>query len=785
MMRPGRITAVLMLAFVLSAGISAAAGETEAYTDVAVLSTTDMHGRCWETDVLTGAASVNNMLRVFTAVRGVRGACGEDCVLLIDNGDLFQGTAVSEYQILRAWDGTEPPAMALCLKEIGYTAFVPGNHEFNYPWDVMSAAYRWLEENGVPVVAANICRDGAAEGNGDGENGNGENGNGENGNGENGDGENVFAPYIVKTVTVNGHEHKIGILGLENSDITRWDQPDRYPGLRFSHPGNDAFAMAEEAALYLPRMKEAGCEFIIVSYHGGLGSADGDLVFGVNTENQVRRLIAGNRDIDLVICGHDHSAAYSGSAYPDAAGREITVVNGGGSYLTCTVFRFREDENGALTWEPRGSRDLALGDYEADARLLEKIRPYADMAEAFAEQGVGTALGDWDGDSAFHLRQTDSMDLIGKACIEMVSRRLAEKDAAFGEAGVSGGPGVDMSMMSVSVSGSYTVQAGPVSVKDIYRLYRFANDVLAIEMTGAEIRSVMEENAASRLTVRVHDGEAFFYQKGDQFTNIVFCGLNFVYDMAKPAGERVRIGGFANGRAFEDGGVYLVAVNDYLLGNGQCGLRDYSAEDCVWSLQQEEGGTVQDLIAEYLALAEAESGGVSPEAFDWRWEIDYSADPRAAAWDGEAGARLAALPEDGRRYVIYNEAEGFAIAGEGPGGRLEAAAWEAQADCLPAPVPENALVLTAHAGEDGAFRFTAPDGRMLVCGPGGGLTLQAEPAGEAADLWWLEKACGGWYIVSAGAEGNKAIQYYSDCFSTYRLGRTGVFICNFYEIPGE
>ena len=199
MMRPGRITAVLMLAFVLSAGISAAAGETEAYTDVAVLSTTDMHGRCWETDVLTGAASVNNMLRVSTAVRGVRGAYGEDCVLLIDNGDLFQGTAVSEYQILRAWDGTEPPAMALCLKEIGYTAFVPGNHEFNYPWDVMSAAYRWLEENGVPVVAANICRDGAAEGNGDGENGNGENGDGENGNGEN-----VFAPYIVKTVTVNG-----------------------------------------------------------------------------------------------------------------------------------------------------------------------------------------------------------------------------------------------------------------------------------------------------------------------------------------------------------------------------------------------------------------------------------------------------------------------------------------------------------------------------------------------------------------------------------------------------
>ena len=42
------------------------------YTDVAILSTTDMHGKCWEENLMTGAAVTKNMLRVSTAVSAVR-----------------------------------------------------------------------------------------------------------------------------------------------------------------------------------------------------------------------------------------------------------------------------------------------------------------------------------------------------------------------------------------------------------------------------------------------------------------------------------------------------------------------------------------------------------------------------------------------------------------------------------------------------------------------------------------------------------------------------------------
>lgn len=68
--------------------------------------------------------------------------------------------------------------MAVYLSKIGYDASVLGNHEFNYDWKTMRANYRWLEENGVPVVAANICYDGSDS--------------------EHESGESVFRPYVIK-----------------------------------------------------------------------------------------------------------------------------------------------------------------------------------------------------------------------------------------------------------------------------------------------------------------------------------------------------------------------------------------------------------------------------------------------------------------------------------------------------------------------------------------------------------------------------------------------------------
>lgn len=287
--------------------------------------------------------------------------------------------------------------MALCLREIGYDAMTLGNHEFNYPWATMRRVYDWLEAGGVRVLAANACYDGT--------------------DGVHQRGENAFGTYFVREVTVNGHSHKVGVLGLENSDITRWDIPVNYPGIQFVHPDNLNYDQALEAARYIAQMREDGCEIIIVSYHGGLGYAVEALTFGVNSENQGMRIIQNTEGIDLLILGHDHSTGYSCTTAMDKAGREVLIVNGGGQELTRTVFRLSEDEHGGLICELSETENLNLENYEPDPVLQEKIRPCAEMADAALDLPVGELTGEWDGSEAFFTAQSDTIDLISTSQI--------------------------------------------------------------------------------------------------------------------------------------------------------------------------------------------------------------------------------------------------------------------------------------------------------------------------------------------------------------------------------
>ena len=743
-----------------------------ASTELVVLSTTDMHGKCWETNLLTGGKVTQNMLRVSTAVQQIRDAYGRGQVILIDNGDLFQGTPISEEHLLcLERPGDEPAPMALCLKEIGYDCMVLGNHEFNYPWATMCRVYDWLEEGGVPVLAANACYDGT--------------------DGIHQRGENAFGTYIVREVTVNGHAHKVGVLGLENTDITRWDIPVNYPGIRFAHPDNADYDQAWEATRYIAQMREDGCEIIIVSYHGGLGDANEALVFGFNSEDQGMHIIQNTEGIDLLILGHDHSTAYSCTAAMDKAGREVHIVNGGGQELTKTVFRLTENAQGGLACEFAETENLSLENYQPDPDLQEKIRPFAEQADAALDLPVGELTGQWDGSEQFFTAQSDTFDLVSAAMMAIGSKRMQEKFGQSSLEALQAATGLDHLDVDASftspVNGGYIPRRGPISTREVYRLYRYANNQLILPMYGRDILAVLEENAAQRLTCRVLRGKPYFMAANDPYTYIICGGINFRYDMSKPSGERVVIDGFANGRPFQPDARYLVAVNNFILGNEHCGLRSFSVEDALWS-QMEAGneGTIQDIVKEYIAQETERVGGLSPEVFNWRWSIVYSEDPAAMpAYDGRTVAVLVDRPQDGHVYVLYNEAQGCTLADHSNGASMDVTEIASYGDALVDVLPDDALIFAALEVEEGLLMFTDQDGRYLTCGESGGLSLTDAPGDGLLSLWQLIEADGGYYIKSAGAGNNQALQYFGGRITTYRLNPSGLILFNFYEVKAD
>ena len=768
------IALLCVLAMLLGIAPLAVFAAEDTANEFVVLSTTDMHGRVWDKNVLNDTNTSNSMLNVATAVKEIRQSY--DNVILLDNGDTYQGTPVSSYQLSLQKQGlTElPNPMALALKEIDFDAATIGNHEFNYAWDLMEEVRAYLADetkgNKVESLCANLYYEAS--------------------------GENVFTPYMFKEFSLNGKTYKIAIIGFENTDCPRWDVPDNYPGIVFAHPDNTTGSIAWEAEKYVAEVKAQGADLVIVAYHSGLGdgAAPSDIKFGVNSENQILSMIKYNSGIDMVIAGHDHSSSYSGKTYADKDGKQVLVVNGAGNNLTKTVFAV--DAKGKLYIKDNSV--IGLSTKAADAGLKAKMAPYVELATEYVNQECGIILdGNWSKSTKFYMEQTDTMDIVGRAQMAMGSKYLAEKYASetqraelYKKTGLDHLT-VDMSSTSVVVSGGYTVQPGTMNMKKIYQLYKYDNTLYLIPLTGQQIKDVLEFNASERLSVNTASGTPVFGTIGDDFTNPIFYGLDFVYDMSKEKGDRVEISGFANGKEFKLDETYIFAVNNYHLGNGP--FAQYSTEDAIWSQTDDlGGGVVQDLIAEWLTAETKAKGGVSPAPSNWK--ITYSGEIVAGKAEGSIIGNLVDpnTLKQGDAVLIYHAGSNSLVTSNPSGSKLapsadvttgvsEAGIKQAGTDTL------EAMFTVVETG-DGTFAFAGNGSVVMTSAPTGNGLSMAEEVTDCA-RWNFEETDGGYYVHNVGANyngnHNQYLEYYSG-FTTYGLQSGGAaYTFNFYKVEFE
>ena len=766
-----------MLIYVLGAeGDGEELPDDGAVSEFVILTTSDMHGRCWDKNILNDTNMNNSMLNVATAVKEMREIYGDN-VVLIDNGDTYQGTPVSTLQISEYTQGTttDPNPMAISLKYIGYDMANLGNHEFNYAWNTMADIYDYLEteEEGMtalPTVCANLYYE---------------------------DGTNVMTPYITTTVKDSaGKEIKVAILAFVTPDCTRWDVPDNYPGMRFSHPDNPALSIRWEAEKWLAEIEENEApDFVIVAFHSGLGTAyaDEELEYGVNTENQVYSMIAGTTGIDMVVAGHDHSESYSNNTYKNADGEDVLVVNAGGNSLTTSVFGIDAEGNITLT----SSVNNKLSNYAPDAGLKALLQPYADAASEYVNNTCGTAIGDWNHVTKFYLEQSDTMDLIGRAQMAQGTIHLEEKfdteekkQALFEATGLTDLT-VDASSTSVVINGTYNVSAGDLSMKDIYRMYRYDNSLYLMPVTGAELRGFLEFNAATHLSVNTASGTPVFSTKGDDFTNPIFYGLDFKYDMSREEYDRVIDLKFSDGREVVDDEVYIFAVNNYHLGNASGPFASYTTEDTIWSQTDDMGGGfVQDLIAEFLAAETEANGGVAPAPSNW--EIVYTGEIVAGKAEGAYIGDTCdpTFLETGDQVLIYYPAGNTLVSNVADGTKLAACedvtTGKNDEGIRQAGTDSAEAIFTVEKHEDGIISFIDADGKYITSAPTGNGLSMAEGLSDLAK-WEIQKTDGGVYLRNVGANYNGNYNQYLEfyyAFTTYGFNGGGpAYTFEIYKLP--
>ena len=118
-------------------------------TNLSIVAFNDTHGYIMQNEY--GQYGISNVAHLVDEIRAEK---GEDNVLLIANGDMFQGTG-----LVRMSYGE---VMIEVMNEMGFDACCLGNHEFDWDLPVILNYFDGEKENGeanFPLLNANVYQD--------------------------------------------------------------------------------------------------------------------------------------------------------------------------------------------------------------------------------------------------------------------------------------------------------------------------------------------------------------------------------------------------------------------------------------------------------------------------------------------------------------------------------------------------------------------------------------------------------------------------------------------------
>ena len=570
---------------------------------IAVLSTTDMHGRAASKDVATGKEDINSMPRVATAVESVREIFG-DSMLVIDNGDTIQGNLLAQYAINYKIDEINP--MVSAMSYIGYDVWTMGNHEFNFLPGQRDTQVLFAEDEGISCLSGNVT---LLE---DGLNVHGEKAKA---------GEPFYQPYEIFTFKFDdGLKAKVAVIGLGNAANANWDLATNYPNLSFSSLENKDGILVNEIDKWVEvvRNKEKA-DIVIVAVHSGLGSAD-----SFSLESQTLMAAQATSGVDLIICGHDHQANIT--VTKNSVGEDVTIVNGGGKALTESILTI-DYEKGKVTGVSIDSSLTSLDSVTPDETLSQMMEEWYNETYQWASAPIGSFDNGWNNFKAeaegksnndMILSQTALMDFIHKAQIWCTWQSEGVEGATVSFASPVFGTTANKELSFVPIDGD------TISTLELSKLYRYSNNLLcAVELTGQELYNWM--NCVANM-YSIKDGKVAMGDGVSIYGLDTFYGVDYEIDPSKENDSKL-VKAEINGVDVREISSVKVALNSYRLsgGYGFAEATGKSEADCFWTASQYLGSDrapVPTQIGEYVKAM----GVVSPSdkvshGYDSTWKI--------------------------------------------------------------------------------------------------------------------------------------------------------------------
>ena len=318
-----------LLAFLLACGTPSARE-----VSLTVLYTTDLHGHLLPTPSKEYPRGVGGLLRCATLIGQIRAQ--EKNVLLLDNGDTFQGTAES-------WL-TGGRCVVRAMEWLKYDAWNFGNHEFDWG---LAALVKLHDATTLTMLGANIAAPVGAP-----------------------QPLTRLKPYLIR----NMDGVRVAVVGMTNPGIPTWIRPELLGGLTFRAP-------IRTLSELLPTVREQKPDILLLLIH------EGWMPQGDTPANELRGLARQFPELDAILGGHLHAVV------PGLAENGVLFMDAGcyGAQLGRLDLVYDTDQKKVVR---RRSEVLPVTDQPAEcAPLREFLGEDLPRAARYLDEPVGRT--DW------------------------------------------------------------------------------------------------------------------------------------------------------------------------------------------------------------------------------------------------------------------------------------------------------------------------------------------------------------------------------------------------------
>ena len=373
----------------------------------------------------------------------------------------------------------------------------------------------------------------------------------------------------------------MAILGMTNPAIKKWLPQHLWEGIDFIEIKDLAQDIIEKIK------KEENPQIIILAIHAGVGDGTND-----NIENPAKYLALNLKGVDIILASHDHRV-FCEKVFN---GIDSVLVMDGGSHaknLQSAKIKIVVKDNKILSKQIDGEI-LSMNNVAKDELYLEKFRAAYKRVKDYTNEVIGTLNKDLYTRDAF-FGPSDYINLIHTVQLDKT--------------------GADISFAAPNTYNSY-IPKGDLLRSDLFLLYPFENTLFKIKMTGKQIRDYLEYSYDKWINTVKAPGDHIFniqyteYQGVGKywFKNMAFnfdaaAGINYIVDITKDSGERVKISSLHNGTKFHSDSVYTVAINSYRASGGGDLLKVGAGIDPQIQLEEITVGIypeVRNLIDEYF-----------------------------------------------------------------------------------------------------------------------------------------------------------------------------------------